>query len=123
MNPDKIRLPQQIDRLPDLPRQVLDFVEFLLWQQNPSPAAQAWLNTDISNLGTYKPYAWAEGELEKDKHIKNTSARPAQITKYWVSQNLQKHLVQLCQPTFHCDNGICCHLPKHYHWPAEAYEN
>ena len=45
MNPDKIRLLQQIDRLPDLPRQVLAFVEFLLWQQNPSPADHAWLNT------------------------------------------------------------------------------
>jgi hypothetical protein len=34
MNADKLRLIQQIDRLPDsLLQQVFDFVDFLLWKQ------------------------------------------------------------------------------------------
>ena len=41
MNVDKTRLLEAIDRLPDhLLKQVLTFVEFLLWQQNstiPAP--------------------------------------------------------------------------------------
>jgi hypothetical protein len=83
MNVDKIRLLQQIDRLPEhLLKQVLNFVEFLLWQQNstrspapfptttPTPADQAWLDYGLSNLGAHEPYEWAEGELEQGKPIK-----------------------------------------------------
>jgi hypothetical protein len=37
MNVDKTRLLEAIDRLPDhLLKQALTFVEFLLWQQNPT---------------------------------------------------------------------------------------
>ena len=61
---------------------MLDFVKFLLWQQNPArtpahlpttaptPADQAWLDSDLSNLGAYEPYEWAEGELEQGKPVK-----------------------------------------------------
>jgi len=68
MNVDKTRLLEAIDRLPDhLLKQVLNFVEFLLWQQNPtrSPALppdnapnaedQAWLDSDLSNLSAHEP--------------------------------------------------------------------
>jgi hypothetical protein len=83
MNTDKTRLLEKINRLPDhLIEQVLTFVEFLLWQQNPArplvphpdnaPNAedQAWLDSDLSNLGAHEPYEWAEGELEQGKPIK-----------------------------------------------------
>jgi hypothetical protein len=82
MNAEKIRLIQRIDRLPDsLIRPVFDFVEFLLWRQKASsedtastedgPNAEdlAWLNSDLSNLGAYEPYEWAEGELEEGKPV------------------------------------------------------
>ena len=68
MNVDKTRLLEAIDRLPDhLLKQVLNFVEFLLWQQNPtrSPALppdnapnaedQVWLDSDLSNLSAHEP--------------------------------------------------------------------
>ena len=83
MNPDKTRLIQAIDRLPDsLIKPVADFVEFLLWRQKAasedsastknSPNAEdlAWLNSDLSNLGAYEPYEWAEGELEEGKPVR-----------------------------------------------------
>lgn len=82
MNPDKAHLIQCIDRLPDsLIKPVVDFVEFLLWRQKAasedtalaenSPNAEdlAWLNSDLSSLGAYAPYEWAEGELEEGKPI------------------------------------------------------
>jgi hypothetical protein len=68
MNVDKTRLLEAIDRLPDhLLKQVLNFVEFLLWQQNttrspalppdnaPNAEDQAWLDSDLSNLGAHEP--------------------------------------------------------------------
>jgi len=83
MNTDKARLLEKIDCLPDhLLKQVLDFVKFLLWQQNsirppaplttnaPTPADQAWLDPDLSNLGAHEPYEWAESELEQGKPVK-----------------------------------------------------
>jgi hypothetical protein len=83
MNAEKIRLIQRIDRLPDsLIRPVFDFVEFLLWRQKASSEVTAstedgtnaedlaWLNSDLSNLGAYEPYEWAEGELEQSQPIR-----------------------------------------------------
>ena len=83
MSTDKTRLLEKINCLPDhLLKQVLKFVEFLLWQQNPTrpyaphpttaptPADQAWLDSDLSNLSAYEPYEWAEGELEQGKPVK-----------------------------------------------------
>jgi len=83
MNSDKIRLIQAIDRLPDsLIKPVVDFVEFLLWRQKagsediasaengPNAEDSAWLNSDLSNLGAYEPYEWAEGELKEGKPVK-----------------------------------------------------
>ena len=68
MNVDKTRLLEAIDRLPDhLLKQVLNFVEFLLWQQNttrspalppdnaPNAEDQVWLDSDISNLSAHEP--------------------------------------------------------------------
>jgi hypothetical protein len=83
MNSDKIRLIQAIDRLPDsLIKPVVDFVEFLLWREqaasedtalaenSPNAEDSAWLNADLSNLGAYEPYEWAEGELEEGNPVK-----------------------------------------------------
>ena len=82
MNAEKIRLIQRIDRLPDsLIKPVFDFVDFLLWRQKagsedaaltedgPNAEDLAWLNSDLSILGAYEPYEWAEGELEEGKPI------------------------------------------------------
>jgi hypothetical protein len=83
MSTDQTRLLEKINCLPDhLIKQVLNFVEFLLWQQNPTrppvplpttaptTADQAWLDSDLSNLGAHEPYEWAEGELEQGKPVK-----------------------------------------------------
>ncbi len=83
MDSDKTHLLEKIDCLPDhLLKQVLAFVEFLLWQQNstrspaphpdnaPNAEDQAWLNSDLSNLGAHEPYEWAEGEREQGKPVK-----------------------------------------------------
>jgi hypothetical protein len=82
MNAERIRLIQRIDRLPDsLIKPVFDFVDFLLWRQKAGSEDTvltedgsnaedlAWLNSDLSNLGAYEPYEWAEGELEEGKPI------------------------------------------------------
>ncbi|MFH7244295.1 MAG: hypothetical protein ACHWZW_15770 [Spirulina sp.] len=83
MNPEKARLIQAVDRFPDsLIKPVVDFVEFLLWREKaasedtasveniPNEEDSAWLNADLSNLGAYEPYEWAEGELEEGKPVK-----------------------------------------------------
>lgn len=83
MNAEKIRLIQRIDRLPDsLIKPVFDFVDFLLWRQKagsedtaltedgPNAEDLAWLNSDLSSLGAYEPYEWAEGELEEGKPVR-----------------------------------------------------
>lgn len=53
-----------------------------MWQQNPTrlpaplpttaptPADQAWLDSDHFNLAAHEPYEWAEGELEQGKPVK-----------------------------------------------------
>jgi hypothetical protein len=95
------------DHLPDhLLKQVLTFVEFLLWQQNstipaplpttaPTPEDQAWLNTDLSNLGSHAPYDWAEGELEQGKPIKYIPGKGFVIDEYFLG----KHLLSLHSST------------------------
>lgn len=59
-------------------REVLDFVEFLAWRSNYSSTKQqekleeqdkVWLDSDLSNLGSYEPYDWQPGELEAGKPI------------------------------------------------------
>jgi hypothetical protein len=58
----------RLDAIPDhkLPM-VLTFIQFLIWQnQNSrSPEDINWLESDLSNLGSYEPYEWQEGELEE----------------------------------------------------------
>lgn len=83
MSAEKIRLIQRINHLPDsLIKPVFDFVDFLLWRQkarsedttltedDPNTEDLAWLNSDLSNLGAYEPYEWAEGELEEGKPVR-----------------------------------------------------
>lgn len=54
--------------------EVLDFVDFLEWrkvnrQESSLSVADdeeqdtAWLETDLSNLGSYEPYDWQPGEI------------------------------------------------------------
>lgn len=60
-------------------REVLDFVEFLAWRSNHSSTNQQeeleeqdreWLDSDLSNLGSYEPYDWQPGELEIGKPVR-----------------------------------------------------
>ncbi|MEH2390963.1 MAG: DUF2281 domain-containing protein [Nostoc sp.] len=65
-------------------QEVLDFVEFLELRKENRQESQlsvvseeldeesdaGWLETDLSNLGSYEPYDWQPGELEKGLPVK-----------------------------------------------------
>ncbi|MHC5824281.1 MAG: hypothetical protein ACYT04_52705 [Nostoc sp.] len=65
-------------------QEVLDFVQFLEWRKENRQESQlsivseeldeesdaGWLETDLSNLGSYEPYDWQPGELEKGLPVK-----------------------------------------------------
>lgn len=63
--------------------EILDFLEFLEWRNQKSHRISvsentdnlqaddaAWLNSDLSNLGSYEPYDWQPGELEAGLPVK-----------------------------------------------------
>lgn len=63
--------------------EVLDFVEFLEWRKQnhetlvlrntedlQAEEDAAWLNSDLSNLGSYEPLDWQPGELEAGLPVK-----------------------------------------------------
>ncbi|MFN6497078.1 MAG: DUF2281 domain-containing protein [Nostoc sp. DedQUE01] len=81
----KAKILEKLERLPEnAQQQVLDFVEFLEWQKHNRQESQlsivnqeldeesdtGWLETDLSNLGSYEPYDWQPGELEKGLPVK-----------------------------------------------------
>jgi hypothetical protein len=71
----KEKIAEKLEHLPETALQeVLDFVDFLAWrktnrQESSSSATDneeqdtAWLETDLSNLGSYEPYDWQPGEI------------------------------------------------------------
>jgi hypothetical protein len=64
---------QRLDVVPDNKLQeVLSFLDFLIWQNKilPSPEDKNWLDNDLSNLGSYEPYEWQEGELQEGLPVK-----------------------------------------------------
>ncbi len=83
----KARIIQQLDLLPTVAlEQVFSFIQFLHWKEKPqsqlsSPNTevlptrncqtddQQWLEADLTNLGTYEPYDWQPGELEKGSPV------------------------------------------------------
>ncbi|MBC6431865.1 DUF2281 domain-containing protein [Nostoc sp. HG1] len=77
----KTKILEKLERLPkNAQQEVLDFVEFLEWRKENRQESQLsvvsqesdarWLETDLSNLGSYEPYDWQPGELDKGLPIK-----------------------------------------------------
>ena len=82
----KEKILEKLERLPkNAQQEVLDFVEFLEWRKEKRQESQlsvvseeldkesdaGWLETDLSNLGSYEPYDWQPGELDKGLPIKH----------------------------------------------------
>lgn len=78
-----------VEKLQNLPesalQEVLDFVDFLAWRKANREESSlssvagddlreegdaAWLETDLSNLGSYEPYDWEPGELGEGLPVK-----------------------------------------------------
>jgi hypothetical protein len=53
-------------------QEVLNFLKDLVWQSQNSRTQEDtdWLESDLSNLGSYEPYEWQEGELEEGRPVK-----------------------------------------------------
>ena len=81
----KEKILEKLERLPENAQQeVLDFVEFLEWRKENRQESRlsvvseeldkksdaGWLESDLSNLGSYEPYDWQPGELDKGLPIK-----------------------------------------------------
>ena len=77
-----------VEKLQHLPepalQKIIDFVDFLTWQSinRDSPSLSvagddlqeehemAWLETDLSNLGSYESYDWQPGEIGEGLPVK-----------------------------------------------------
>ena len=77
----KEKILEKLERLPENAQQeVLDFLQFLEWLKKNRQESQlsvvneeldaGWLETDLSNLGSYEPYDWQPGELDKGLPVK-----------------------------------------------------
>lgn len=79
------KIVEKLQRLPEPALQeIIDFVDFLTWQrinrESPSSSVAgddlreehdvAWLETDLSNLGSYEPYNWQPGEMGEGLPVK-----------------------------------------------------
>ena len=85
MDSFKEKIWEKLERLPENAQQeVLDFVKFLEWRKNNNQEFQlsgvtgeldeesdtGWVETDLSNLGSYEAYDWQPGELNQGLPIK-----------------------------------------------------
>ncbi|MEH1951596.1 MAG: DUF2281 domain-containing protein [Nostoc sp.] len=81
MDSFKEKILEKLEHLPKNGQQeVLDFVEFLEWRKENRQESQlfvvseesdaGWLETGLSNLGSYEPYNWQLGELDKGLPVK-----------------------------------------------------
>lgn len=75
----KDQINEKLENLPEKAlEQVLEFVNFLEWRKSNnnqsllsvnsekfSEEDEKWLETDLSNLGSYEPYEWEPGELNE----------------------------------------------------------
>ncbi|WP_334783245.1 DUF2281 domain-containing protein [Nostoc sp.] len=81
----KEKILEKLESLPENAQQeVLDFVQFLEWRNENRQESQlsivneeldeesdaGWLESDLSNLGSYEPYDWQPGELDKGLPVK-----------------------------------------------------
>lgn len=95
MNLIKAKILEKLEILPETELlEVLDFIDFLNWHQNnqekstsPNPEAirdnsdNNWLESDLSNLGSYEPYHWQSGELEEALPVKYIPGKGIVIVK------------------------------------------
>ncbi|QSJ16503.1 DUF2281 domain-containing protein [Nostoc sp. UHCC 0702] len=85
MDSFKEKIWEKLERLPENAQQeVLDFVKFLEWRKDNSQEYQlsgvtgelaeesdtGWVETDLSNLGSYEAYDWQPGELNQGLPVK-----------------------------------------------------
>lgn len=76
----KEKILEKLEHLPENAQQeVLDFVEFIEWRKNrqehqlsiaSDESDEGWLETDLSNLGSYETYDWQPGELGEGLPVK-----------------------------------------------------
>lgn len=73
----KQKIIEKLEHLPETALQeVINFVDFLEWRKTNSQQPltsvvdnlreehdEAWLESDLSNLGSYEPYDWQPGEI------------------------------------------------------------
>lgn len=81
----KDQINEKLENLPEKAlEQVLEFVNFLEWRKSNnnqsllsvnsekfSEEDEKWLETDLSNLGSYEPYEWEPGELDEGLPVKH----------------------------------------------------
>ncbi|QFS46740.1 DUF2281 domain-containing protein [Nostoc sphaeroides] len=93
----KEKILEKLERLPENAQQeVLDFLQFLEWRKENRQESQlsvvseesdaGWLETDLSNLGSYEPYDWHPGELDKGlpvKYVEGDLIVQAEGSKKW----------------------------------------
>ncbi len=73
MNTIKSEIVQRLDIIPDDKlREVLSFLNYLVWQTENSRTQEDtnWLDSDLSGLDNYEPYEWQEGELQEGLSVK-----------------------------------------------------
>lgn len=79
----KEQINQKLKNLPETElQQVLEFLFFLEWRKSNDNQISSvaneqlleedenWLETDLSNLGSYEPYDWQPGELDEGLPVK-----------------------------------------------------
>jgi hypothetical protein len=80
----KEKIFEKLERFPEATLiEILDFLEFIEWRKQKNHGVSvsedtemqtaddaAWLNSDLSNLGSYEPYDWQPGELEAGLPVK-----------------------------------------------------
>ena len=76
---------EKLEKLPETAlEQVLEYVTFLEWRKSNSNQSlqsvdneklseedENWLETDLSNLGSYEPYEWQPGELDEGLPVRH----------------------------------------------------
>ncbi len=80
----KERINEKLKNLPETElEQVLEFVTFLEWRNSNNNQLSSvakeqlleedenWLETDLSNLGSYEAYDWKPGELNEGLPVKH----------------------------------------------------
>jgi len=73
MNTIKSEIVQRLEIIPDDKlREVLSFLNYLVWQTENSRTQEDtdWLEIDLSGLDNYEPYEWQEGELQEGLTVK-----------------------------------------------------